>query len=106
MKTVSYQLSDELRKVLEKQLQLLSEHGSDPNGERTLVMLEVVKMLSADDKNRERNERLEAHYAAEEQCQQGENTAHSGHSQWILWVVRVAVPVLTTLVTLWLTGRL
>lgn len=45
----TYQLSEEIRKVLEKQLQLLSEHGADPTGERTMVMLEVVKILSLDE---------------------------------------------------------
>ena len=52
-------LNDETRTVLEKQLQLLSEHGADPTGERTLVILEVVKMLAEDDRDRERSMRFD-----------------------------------------------
>ena len=65
----AYQLSDDLRKVLEKQLQLLSEHGADPNGERTLVMLELVKMLSADEMRCESIVRIESSKIGELECE-------------------------------------
>ena len=60
---------DEVKAVLEKQLQLLSEHSDDPTGQRTMAMLEIVKVLSEDNMRRERIERIEASRAGELECE-------------------------------------
>lgn len=55
-------MSDASRKVLEKQLQLLSERNGEPSGPKAMAIIKLVELLEEDDHFRKRDERLDAYF--------------------------------------------